>query len=117
MERTIILRVRGLSQLERRRCRIAADHSGGLIQTFIPLPASGVASSLQECRSPPRCQPCLLTALVCGPRPPCWQAVAYLQPGGGMLLMPVFKRWRGLALFCWDPGFGYLAGFVSSGLA
>lgn len=86
--------------------------SGGLIQTFIPLPTTGGGVVLQELPVTAQVPALLLTALVCGPRPTLLAAVAYLSLG--LLMLPVFHGGGGMA-YLLDPGFGYLAGFVPAG--
>ena len=51
----------------------------------------------------------LLTALVCGPRSAMLAAVAYLSLG--LFQLPVFHGGGG-AGYLFNPGFGYLAGFL-----
>jgi len=86
--------------------------SGGLIQTFVPLPAPGGGLALQELPVTAQVPALLLTALVCGPRPALLAAVAYLSLG--LLMLPVFHGGGGMA-YLLDPGFGFLAGFVPAG--
>lgn len=106
------LRVRALANWSGAVVGLLLMISGGLIQTFIPLPASGGGILLQELPVTAQVPALLLTALVCGPRPALLAAVSYLSLG--LLLMPVFQSGGGLA-YLFDPGFGYLAGFVPAG--
>jgi len=114
MERTIISAWCGPSQLEAGAVSMLLIINGGLIQTFIPLPASGWRHLQELGPSPHRCQP--LRSLPCPAphRPPFWQR--WPTSALGLLLIAGLSKRGGLALSA-DPRLRYLAGFVPAGLA
>lgn len=81
---------------------------GGLIPAYLPLPSDG-SLLIRPLGITLQVPAMLLTALVCGPRSALLATVAYLSVG--LFQMPVFTDGGGFDTI-FDPGFGYLAGFV-----
>ncbi|MEB3348717.1 MAG: biotin transporter BioY [Cyanobacteriota bacterium] len=81
---------------------------GGLVPAYLPIPDGG-SVLLRPLGITLQVPAMLLTALVCGPRSALLATVAYLSVG--LFQMPIFHDGGGVA-YLFDPGFGYLAGFV-----
>ena len=81
---------------------------GGLIQAAVPWP-NPTGLGLTNLPITLQVPALLLTALVCGPRSAMLAAVAYLSLG--LFQLPVFHGGGG-AGYLFNPGFGYLAGFL-----
>ena len=81
---------------------------GGLIQAAVPWP-SPTGLGLTNLPITLQVPALLLTALVCGPRSAMLAAVAYLSLG--LFQLPVFHGGGGTG-YLFNPGFGYLAGFL-----
>ncbi|MFN5193637.1 MAG: biotin transporter BioY [Cyanobacteriota bacterium] len=81
---------------------------GGLIPAYLPLPEAGTVL-IQPLGITLQVPAMLLTALVCGPRSALLATVAYLSVG--LFQMPIFHEGGGFS-YLFDPGFGYLLGFV-----
>ncbi|MEB3265024.1 MAG: biotin transporter BioY [Cyanobacteriota bacterium] len=81
---------------------------GGLIPAYLPVPGNG-SLLIHPLGITLQVPAMLLTALVCGPRSALLATVAYLSVG--LFQMPIFNDGGGFA-YLFDPGFGYLAGFV-----
>jgi biotin transport system substrate-specific component len=81
---------------------------GGMVPAAIPFHDSG-GWILRPLGITLQVPALLLTALICGPRSAMLAAVAYLSLG--LFQLPVFHGGGGAA-YIFNPGFGYLAGFL-----